>query len=314
MKKTIKEQDADIRLDRWFKRHVPNVAHAMLEKALRKGQVRLEGSKAEGKTRVQAGQSIEFPDEWAALKARSEKPAAQPISAKDAEMLKDCVIYKDSDLLAINKPAGLAVQGGSGQKLHVDGMLDALRFGADERPRLVHRLDKDTSGVLLLARSAKAAHMLAARFSGKDIEKIYVALTVGVPKPRQGRIELPLAKLARGKSSREMVDVDEDGKPAVSDYRVREALANKLALVELKPITGRTHQLRVHMAAISHPIVGDGKYGGAAAFIEGIDVSRQLHLHAEKIILPEWKGKTLTITADFPPHMKQSLRELGLEG
>lgn len=303
MQAIVDAADEGIRLDRWFKRHHPGVPHAMLSKWLRKGAVRLDGKKVEASARLSAGQAVAFPQEAPALAPM--KAAAKPPS-REAMQARDWVIYKDADVLAINKPPGIAVQGGSGQGgRHIDAMLDALRFDSPERPRLVHRLDKDTSGVLLLARSAKAASELAARFARKDIEKVYMALVKGVPKPRQGEIDLPLAKLALGKDSREQVAVERTGgQRALTEYRVTEAFAQKLAWVELKPITGRTHQLRVHMAAIGHPIIGDGKYGGREAFVEGLP--ERLHLHARRITLPRWRGKTLVVEAKLPAHMEES--------
>jgi len=307
MEAHISEEDGGIRLDRWFKRHYPAVPHALLEKYLRKKQVRVEGAKARASDRLAAGQRVSFPDAFSTA-AAPPKPAA-PAEAGAAQAW---VIYHDAHLLALNKPAGLAVQGGSGQgERHVDAMLDGLRFGANARPKLVHRLDKDTSGILLLARDAKTAAELARRFAGKDIEKTYIALVRGVPKPRTGRISLPLAKLEAGKHSRERVEVEGEGKHAVTEYLVMESLAQKLAWVELKPITGRTHQLRVHMAAIGHPIIGDGKYGGKEAFMEGLNLPPRLHLHAARLTLPRWHGKTLALTAKLPPHMQESDALLG---
>lgn len=314
MEREVAEADDGIRLDRWFKRHHPGIPHAMLEKYLRKGAIRLDGKKAKSSDRLSAGQILRFPDDAAALApSRAKKPAPD---ARLAEQAKGWVLYKDDRLLILNKPPGLAVQGGSGQgSRHLDALLDALRFESSERPRLVHRLDKDTSGVLLLARDARTAAELAKRFLEKDIEKIYLALVKGQPHPKEGVIDLPLSKIMRGKDSREAVDVDEeDGKRAVSEYRVLESLGRKLSWVELKPVTGRTHQLRVHMAAIGHPIIGDGKYGGSEAFVEGLELSPKLHLHARRIVLPRWRGRALDISAPMPDHMRKSAESLGTGG
>lgn len=303
----VKDADDDIRLDRWFKRHFPSVTHGLLEKSLRKGMVRVDGKKATASTRVNAGQTIRFPEEWASI-ARAPK-RKHVVSETDAKAMLRIVIYKDEHMLVVNKPPGLAVQGGTNQSKSLDDMLDALRFGHEERPRLVHRLDKDTSGCLVLARSAKAAHALAKQFAAKDARKIYVALVKGMPMPLKGTIELPLSK---AEGNYEKMDVDDDGKPAVTEYEVLEHLSDKLSWVELSPITGRTHQLRVHMAAIGHPIIGDGKYGGQDAYVRGsLEVSTKLHLHAQRIRIRCF-GKDIDVKAPLPPHMRESLQSLGL--
>jgi 23S rRNA pseudouridine955/2504/2580 synthase len=212
------------------------------------------------------------------------------------------VLYKDADVLVIDKPAGLAVQGGTATPKHLDAMLDALKFEKDERPKLVHRLDKDTSGVLVLARTAFAATKLAATFRGKDARKYYWAVTAGVPRPFQGKVDAALAKEPTGRGERVAVD-DEDGKRAVSLYQVVEHANKQAAFVALWPLTGRTHQLRVHMEAIGTPILGDGKYGGPGAFLSGTGLPNQLHLHARRLIMPHPRGGRIDVTAPLPPHM-----------
>ncbi len=262
----VAADEAEIRLDRWFRRHFPEVSHGRLEKLLRTGQIRLDGRRAAAGDRVAAGQGVRIPP-----LGEPPQPAAAPLPfvprPGDEAMLRDAVLHRDDAVMVINKPAGLAVQGGTGTERHLDALLDALRFGASERPRLVHRLDKDTSGVLVLARSVAAAARLAAAFRGQDVRKVYWALTVGVPKPRQGRIDLPLAKLP-GRGG-ERVVADADGKYAVTYYRTIAYAGDKIAWLALEPVTGRTHQLRAHAAAIGTPILGDGKYGGAAAHPSG---------------------------------------------
>ncbi|MGE5503650.1 MAG: RluA family pseudouridine synthase, partial [Actinomycetota bacterium] len=230
-----------------------------------------------------------------------------------ARMLRDCVLYKDADVIALNKPPGLAVQGGTGMAdRHLDAMLDALRFDAPERPRLVHRLDKDTSGVLLLGRNAAAAAKLAAAFKGRAAHKLYWALVVGVPKLRKGRIDAPLAKLP-GRAGEKVAVDDDEGKRAVTWYRVVDSALKKAAWLEMEPRTGRTHQLRAHSVVLGTPILGDGKYGAKDAFIEGTGVSRKLHLHARAVRIPHPKGGTLEVVAPLPPHMAASFAFFGFD-
>lgn len=313
---TVREEDADIRLDRWVKRCLPHLNHGVLEKALRKGWVKLDKKKAATSTRVQAGQVVFVAESLAAVSPESAaKEQAQPrIRPEDAKWMRQAVIYEDADMIAINKPAGIAVQGGSKQTISIDVLAAALAPEGKQAPKLVHRLDKDTSGVLLLAKHTKSATQLTKLFSGKNIEKQYTALVVGVPKPKEGVINLPLLKQSRaGDLDRELVEVDREfGKEAVTEYKVTEAIAKKLAWVELNPITGRTHQLRVHMAAINHPIVGDGKYGAARQFQAGdMGLSKKLHLHAATITITKPDGKKLTIEAELPEHMRESQALLG---
>lgn len=303
---TIAPEDADTRLDRWFRKHYPALGHGRLEKLLRTGQVRVDGKRVKANHRLEAGQAVRVPPLGDLDSPPPSKPAPRPKADPKLEsMLRDAVLYRDDEVLAINKPAGLAVQGGTGTIVHVDALLDALTFEAKERPRLVHRLDKDTSGVLLLARTAAAARWLTAAFRAKDAEKLYWAVTAGIPKPREGRIDLPIAKLPGRRG--EKMDIDEEeGKRSITDFTVVEAIGKQAAFVAMRPVTGRTHQLRVHMQAIGTPILGDGKYGGQAALLAGDGLSRKLHLHARQITLKRPNGKLLTITAPLPPHMAQS--------
>ncbi|MGQ9369714.1 RluA family pseudouridine synthase [Azospirillum sp. ST 5-10] len=310
--RTVTADEADVRLDRWFRRHFPDLTHGHLQRLLRTGQVRVDGKRAEANTRLAAGQSVRVPPLTVPGDAAARpRPAAPALGRGEVEALQARVLYKDEDVIAIDKPAGLAVQGGTGTSKHLDAMLDALRFGAAERPRLVHRLDKDTSGVLLLARSAFAASRLTEMFRGRDVRKIYWAATVGVPKPFQGKIDLPLAKEGSARGERVAADA-EDGKRAVSLYSVVEHAGKNAAFVALWPLTGRTHQLRVHMAAIGTPILGDGKYGGAGAFLPGAEVAKKLHLHARRLILPHPRGgRTIDVTAPLCEHMAATWRYLG---
>jgi 23S rRNA pseudouridine955/2504/2580 synthase len=309
---TVSQDDDDIRLDRWFKRHYPGFAHGMLEKCLRKGQVRLDGKKVQANERIAAGQVITCPDEVQTAVAKPKpKKAANP---EDLAEIRKWVLYRDSNIIIINKPQGLAVQGGSKITKSVDGLLDGLIFDAKERPKLTHRLDRDTSGVLVLARSAKAANHLAKGFSGKSIEKIYLALVTGVPQPLEGAIDLPLSKIEAG-DGYEQVGIDEDeGKRAVTEYRVLDSLARKYALMELRPLTGRMHQLRVHMKAIGCPILGDYKYGDGTNNAQTVGVGNTLHLHARRIVIPAFGGeKKVDVTAPLPQHMQQSFKALGID-
>ena len=307
---SIHEEDGDIRLDRWFKRHYPALTHGILEKHLRKGDIRLEGKKVKSSDRVTTGQTITIKVVLPVAESvpKEEKKSAR-VNPEDILMLQEAVLYKDNDVIVINKPPGLAVQGGSGINKSVDSLLDCLTFEKSDRPKLVHRLDKDTSGVLVLARSAKVATRLMRLFAGKEPEKIYWALIKGVPQMRKGKIDFPLAKQEEGDIEKMGID-EEAGKKAVTFYRVIDALSDKVAWVELMPQTGRTHQLRVHMREIGHPIVGDGKYGGRDAFVDGMEISRKLHLHAHRLIIPGM----LDVTAPLPKHMENSWKVLGLEG
>jgi 23S rRNA pseudouridine955/2504/2580 synthase len=308
---TVKDDEAQIRLDRWFKRHFPDLAHGRLEKLLRTGQVRLDGRRAEAGARLAAGQVVRVPPLGTAPPPTAER--APPVRASDAAMVRRAVLYQDDDVIVIDKPAGLAVQGGTGTERHLDALLDTLRFDAAERPRLVHRLDKDTSGVLVLARTAAAAAKLAAAFRGKSVRKAYWALSVGVPKPRQGKIDMPLAKLMGAGGERVVAD-DDEGKRAITFYRTVTHAGSKIAWLALEPLTGRTHQLRAHLAAIGTPILGDGKYGAALAHPAGVPNARLLHLHARAIDFPHPGGRRLAVTAPLPPHMRDTFAFFGFSG
>ena len=308
----IAPDDADQRLDRWFRRHYPALGHGPLEKLLRTGQIRVNGKRARAGTRLAPGDRVRVPPLPERGAARAPRPAPPPDDA-DAEMVRAAVIHRDDDLIALNKPPGLPVQGGSRVGRHLDGMLAALRFEAAEAPRLVHRLDRDTSGVLLLARHAAAARALTALFRTRRLQKLYWALVIGVPRPAQGRIDAPLAKRQAGAGAGErVVATAEGGQRAVTDYALIEAAGRRLSWLALMPRTGRTHQLRAHTASVfGHPIVGDGKYGGEAAFPPGLEP--RLHLHARALALPRKGRAPLVLTAPLPPHMAASWRFLGFD-
>ncbi len=292
----VATDEAGLRLDRWFRRRFPEVAHGRLEKLVRTGQVRVDGARIKAGHRLAAGQRVRVPPLGEA--APRPRPEPPPVSAEDARRLRSRVLWRDDEIVAIDKPPGLAVQGGTRTVRHLDMMLDALRFGSSERPRLVHRLDRDTSGVLVLARGATAAARLAAAFRGRTVRKLYWALVAGRPRRNEGRIDAALAKRpgARG----ERVDATGEGKAAVTHYRVIDALGNRAAWLALEPRTGRTHQLRAHCAALGAPIVGDGKYGGRAAFLGGEGIANMLHLHARAIEVPRAGGPEFRIVAPLP--------------
>lgn len=325
---TVEADDGDQRLDRWLRRMFPHVSQGRIEKMCRKGELRVDGGRVKASTRLQPGQQVRVPP----LPDADHKPAAPRtrVSPADARMIQSCVIYRDDHILALNKPPGLAVQGGSGTTRHVDGMAEALRFGYDENPRLVHRLDKDTSGVLLLARTRAAAAGLTACFRHRETRKIYWALVAGVPTPYLGEIKAGLVKApghgAKGEGEKMIavhprdIDSTPGAKRAHTLYATLYRVGNRAAWVALEPLTGRTHQLRAHMAEMGHPIVGDGKYGGSGqenlgdgwgAQIGGI-ISKKLHLHARSLSFehPVTK-KQITITAELPEHMKQSWETFG---
>ncbi len=315
---TVDEDEAGLRLDRWFRRRFPALGHGRLEKLLRTGQVRVDGKRVKASHRVAPGESVRVPPGAGAAappgSEASPRPAAR-LDPKDAADLQARVLFLDDWLIALDKPAGLAVQGGSGQTRHLDAMAEALRFGAKERPRLVHRLDKDTSGVLLLARTAAAARALGEVFHGQDARKTYWAAVAGVPSPRAGRIDLALAKQRDRVAGEEKVSgAAIEGRPAATLYRVVQNADKRAAWLQLRPLTGRTHQLRAHCAAIGHPILGDGKYGGKAAFLADPAVPRRLQLHARELALPHpADGTTFRISAPLPPHMAETWARLGFD-
>ena len=324
---TVAPGEGDQRLDRWFRRRFPQATQGAIEKMCRKGEIRLDGGRVKASVRVAEGQRVRVPP---LPEAAAPPPDRPEVSDADAAMICAAVLWRDDDLIALNKPPGLPTQGGSGQSRHVDGLVEALRFGADEKPRLVHRLDKDTSGVLLLARSRAVAAALTREFRSRETRKIYWAAVAGVPKPRAGTIRYGLVKAgghgAKGEGERmrwlhpDEVDATPGAKHAVTDYAVLSALGGRLSWVALVPVTGRTHQLRAHMAAIGHPVAGDGKYGGSAQENAGDGwgaglggaLSRKLHLHARHLSFDHpMTGRRVTVTAPLPEHMARTWEMLG---
>jgi len=303
-----------MRVDRFFEARFPGLSFSHIQRIIRKGEVRVNGKRTEPKARLEAGQSVRIPPlQLEAPKPRDDAPQAQ----KDRAFLKDITLYEDDDVLVLNKPAGLAVQGGSGTTRHIDGMLEALRGpGADaQRPRLVHRLDKDTAGCLLVAKTRFAASALAKTFRTRAARKIYWALVAGVPKPKQGRVSTFLAKQEVEEDSfmRIAKHGEKDAVHAVTYYAVVETAAHKLAWISLKPVTGRTHQLRAHMAHIGHPIVGDPKYFNIENWELPGGMQNRLHLLARRIAVPHPRGGVIDVSAPLPPHMEQSWNLLGFD-
>lgn len=307
----VSEDDDGIRLDRWFKRHVPEISFNLVSRWSRTGQLRINGNKAVPGDRIEAGQEIRFPSlEAAPQRSSRERPKREALSDDEIRFVRDMVIYEDPAAFVLNKPPGLATQGGTKTTQHLDRLLDGL---GDERgrPKLVHRLDKDTSGALLVARTARSAGHFAKAFSGRTAKKIYWALVVGVPELEEGTIDAPLAK--QPGTGGEKMHIDEDhGLPAKTRWRMIDRAGNRASWLELQPLTGRTHQLRAHMAALGHPIVGDAKYGGPEAFLTG-GISRKLHLHARRIRIDAPEAGKIDVTADLPAHFAESLATLGFE-
>ncbi|SFP75307.1 RluA family pseudouridine synthase [Tranquillimonas alkanivorans] len=319
---TVGPDEGDQRLDRWFRRHFPHVPQGRVEKMCRKGEIRVDGGRVKGATRLEAGQTVRVPPLPDAAAPAPDRPK---VSDADAEMIRRAVIYRDDHVIALNKPPGLPTQGGSKQTRHVDGLAEALRFDYDEKPRLVHRLDKDTSGVLLLARTRAVAGALTEAFRARETRKIYWAAVAGAPQPRMGTVRFGLVKApghgAKGEAEKmlcihpDAVDDTPGAKRATTDYAVLSNLGTRASWVALVPVTGRTHQLRAHMAELGHPIVGDGKYGGSGqenlgsgwgAQLGG-EISRKLHLHARSIRLRHpVTGATLNLTAPLPEHMQRT--------
>ncbi|MDD7313940.1 MAG: RluA family pseudouridine synthase [bacterium] len=297
----VKPEDDGMRLNRWFLKYYPNLPLGRLQKLLRTKQIKVDGKKSETGLKLCAGQEIRIPPMDDVLKT-TEKRA---VSTRDEAFVLSLVIYKDENIIVLNKPAGLAVQGGTNTLRHIDAMLPALKFGRDESPKLVHRIDKETSGLLVLARDRKNAELLTKAFREHSLQKTYLALVRGCPKKMSGEIKAPLEKVG------EKSAVVEGGKKAVTLYRVLDNLGDKFALIEAKPLSGRTHQIRAHLEYIGTPIVGDDKYFGASR--ERVSsLKDKLYLHAYKIDLSSiYKG--LKLTAELPEHFAEALHSFGLK-
>ncbi|MCI0734713.1 MAG: RluA family pseudouridine synthase [Beijerinckiaceae bacterium] len=330
----VSEDEEGMRLDRWFRRRMPTLPLSHLNKIVRTGEVRVDGSRVKTATRLAKGQSVRVPP----LNLSAPAAPGKMVSPADLHVLKSIILYEDRDLLVFNKPFGLAVQGGSGTARHIDGMLAAMPNERGDRPVLVHRLDRDTSGVLLAARTRRVAAELGELFRSHQARKIYWALVEGVPRPAQGRISLYLAKgtgmgeearaTRRGEPRENLEKMrvaahgDEDARHSVTYYAIVDKVPPRLAWLSLKPVTGRTHQLRAHAEAIGHPVIGDPKYGRAAVSAprrndplrmipEGVE--QKLHLLARRLVLPHPRGGTLDVTAPLPPHMQHTFDMFGFD-
>jgi 23S rRNA pseudouridine955/2504/2580 synthase len=308
---TVGDDEADTRLDRFLRRRYPALTQGALQKMCRTGQVRVDGHRVDASARLQTGQAVRVPP----MPAAPEK-APIVITPGEHREMERLVLYRDDQVIVLNKPPGLATQGGPGITRHLDGMLDVLR-GDGDRPRLVHRLDRDTSGVILLARTAAVAARLAALFRSREVEKTYWAVVAGRPLPVEGQIDQPLKRVSGPFGERTVVAdrKDKDGQRAYTNYRTLDHAAQKLAWLELSPLTGRTHQLRVHCVSLGAVIVGDEKYaeprdnGSGGSYVEGLP--DKLHLHARSLLLPHPAGGTLEVAAELPPHMRETFSTLG---
>jgi 23S rRNA pseudouridine955/2504/2580 synthase len=309
---SVAADESGMRVDRFFEARFPGLSFSHIQRIIRKGEVRVNGKRTQPKARLEAGQAVRIPPlKVEAPAPRDDAPAAQ----KDRAFLKSIILFEDADVMVLNKPMGLAVQGGSGTTRHIDGMLGALRGPDGQRPRLVHRLDKDTAGCLLVAKTRFAAAALAKTFRSRSARKIYWALVAGVPKPAQGRISTYLAKQEVEEDSymRIAKHGEKDAVHAVTYYALVEPAAHKFAWISLKPVTGRTHQLRAHMAHVGNPIVGDPKYFNIENWEFPGGVQNKLHLLARRIAVPHPRGGIIDVSAPLPPHMEQSWNLLGFD-
>jgi 23S rRNA pseudouridine955/2504/2580 synthase len=308
--RTVTSDEADIRLDRWFRRHFSALTQGQLQKLLRTGQVRVNGKRAEASLRLEAGQDIRIPPQV----INPPKIVAEKQSSRDTDRLKKLILFEDDDVIVLNKPAGLAVQGGTGLKENLDDMLAGLSREGHSKPKLVHRLDRDTSGVLILARNAFAATKLTAAFRARDTQKIYWGVTLGVPKPERGRIDAPLVKKGETMVVAKEDEEDEDAKSASTLYQIVESAKKQAAFVAMWPLTGRTHQLRVHMATIMKtPLIGDRLYGRDVESLPAESVGQGLHLHARRLIIPHPRRGVIDASAPLGAEMLKTWKWFGFD-
>ncbi len=311
----VSEDEAGMRVDRFLTARFPDLSFTHIQRIVRTGQLRVDGKRAKPNDRLEAAQQVRVPP----LKIDEAVVAERAPSAlsKDAEAIRAMILFEDADVMVLDKPAGLAVQGGSGTKRHVDGMLEALRDRAGQKPRLVHRLDKDTSGCLVVAKTRYAATALAKSFRSRETRKVYWAIVAGVPRTKQGRVSTYLAREDFGESDSRMAisnHGDEGASHALTYYATVDTAGQKLAWLSLKPVTGRTHQLRAHAAHIGHPIIGDPKYFNVENWELPGGIQNRLHLLARRIVVPHPRtGKPLDVTAPLPAHMRQTFSLLGFE-
>ena len=297
----VKQADDGMRLNRWFLKYYPGLSLGRFQKLVRTKQIKVNGAKAEANTRLEVGFEVRVPP----LDNEKKEQSFEGVSQNDAKFIESLVIYKDEKIIVINKPSGLAVQGGTNTQRHVDGMLDALRFGNEEKPKLVHRIDKDTSGILVLARDRKTADALTKAFREHSLQKTYLALVRGCCDKEFGEIKAPLEKIDG------RVHVIDSGKSAITEYEILDNVGNRYALVKANPLTGRTHQIRAHMEYMNMPILGDDKYFGNERDKNAL-FSKKLHLHAYKIDLSSVYGKKMVVKAKLPDYFKESIKVLGL--
>ena len=315
-RRTIGPDEDGMRLDRWFKLNYPGLPHSQLSKLLRTGQVRIDGGRVKSNARLATGMEVRVPPLRIDAEERIDRPATiKPLSAEERRQFRAMVVYEDDEIMVLNKPAGLAVQGGTKTSRHVDAMLMALEGEYRERPLLVHRLDRDTSGVLVVAKRRSIAGKMGKLFATRSVRKIYWAAVKGVPKPPQGKVDQALIKAGSsdGDRVRAAKPSEKDmAQRAVTYYAVIERVTNKFAWLSLKPVTGRQHQLRAHMAILGHPILGDNKYGGDIDMPETL--ANKLHLHARRIVFPHpATGKPVDVTAPLPAHMLETWEMFGFD-
>jgi 23S rRNA pseudouridine955/2504/2580 synthase len=310
----VKEDEHGLRVDRWFRVNFPGVTHAYLNKLLRTGQVRVDGARVKANTRLEKGQEVRVPPlAFDRRSADTLTEPAKPLTKEERALFNSMLLYEDDDLYVLNKPEGLAVQGGTKTYRHVDGLLMGFAAETGERPRLVHRLDRETSGVLIVAKRRLVASSLGRLFATRSVRKIYWAAVKGVPSPAQGRIDVPLVKTGTFHGDRVVASKEgrNGAQRAVTHYAVVDKAPPAIAWVSLKPVTGRQHQLRAHMAHIGHPIVGDKKYGGDQHLPEA--VASRLHLHARRIVFPHPRGGMVDVTAPLPEFMRATWRFFGFD-
>jgi 23S rRNA pseudouridine955/2504/2580 synthase len=309
--RVVSADENELRLDKWFKKHFPSLPFGRLQKLLRGGQIRVDGGRVKAETRLLEGQGVRVPP-IEIVERTSYMGSTTQVSEQDIKGLRQAILYEDKEVLVLNKPVGLAVQGGTATKKHVDGILQAMAVADGNEYRLTHRLDRDTSGVLVIAKTAKAAQHYTEMFRTNQVQKIYWAVVAGVPPIEEGYIDAPLIKAPGAKGEKMIVDFTK-GKKASTYYRVIDEAFRRASWLLLAPKTGRTHQLRVHCTSMDTPILGDGKYGGKAAYVEGADVVKKLHLHARRLETVKQDGNPLIVEAPLSATMKDTFAYFGFD-